>query len=333
MNDSFLRGVNLGGWLILEKWMTPSVFAGTAAIDEWTFMATPGAAERIERHHATFITEADFRWLAEHGVNAVRIPVGYWVLEGDERYVSGVRWLDWAMDMADKYELQVLIDVHGLPGSQNGRDHSGQVGKARWYREAAYRERSVAAVAVIARRYRDRASLWGVQIINEPRTSWAYWTLRRYYRRVYRELVRILRPETAIVISDAFMPRRLSGALRATSHPVILDIHLYHMATPFAKSRSIEWFFAKTRRRGKLLKRLGKTQPIIIGEWSGVISGETMRQIPRERHDELFEQYVALQQEVYSATHGWFYWSYKTEGPDQWNFRAQAGAGRIGLDG
>ena len=31
-----LRGVNLGGWLVLEKWMTPSVFEGLQATDETT---------------------------------------------------------------------------------------------------------------------------------------------------------------------------------------------------------------------------------------------------------------------------------------------------------
>ena len=28
-----LRGVNLGGWLVLEKWMTPSLFEGLQATD------------------------------------------------------------------------------------------------------------------------------------------------------------------------------------------------------------------------------------------------------------------------------------------------------------
>lgn len=311
--------------------MTPSVFVGTAAIDEWTFMGTPGAREKIDEHRRTFITEEDFQWLAEHGVNAVRIPVGYWVLEGDGPYVSGVRYLDWAMDMADKYKLRVLIDVHGLPGSQNGNDHTGRVGKARWYQESRFRERSVAAVAAIARRYRDRVPLWGVQVINEPRTELLYWKLRRYYRRAYQELAQILRPETALVISDAFTPRLLSGTLRATTHPVILDVHLYHMATPFARSRSVEWFFRKTKRRQQLLELLSQKQPVIIGEWSGVISHETLRHIPKDQHDALFAAYVALQQEVYSVTRGWFYWSYKTEGPDQWNFRAQVEAGRIDI--
>ena len=68
MNNTFLRGVNLGGRLLLEKWMTPSLFAGTEAIDEYTFMQTPGAAKKIDEYRRTFITESDFKWLAEHGV-------------------------------------------------------------------------------------------------------------------------------------------------------------------------------------------------------------------------------------------------------------------------
>ena len=48
--------------------MTPSLFAGTGAIDEYTFMQTPGAAKKIDEHRRTFITESDFKWLAEHGV-------------------------------------------------------------------------------------------------------------------------------------------------------------------------------------------------------------------------------------------------------------------------
>ena len=31
----FVKGVNLGNWLVLEKWMSPVVFAGTTAEDEY----------------------------------------------------------------------------------------------------------------------------------------------------------------------------------------------------------------------------------------------------------------------------------------------------------
>lgn len=31
----YIKGVNLGNWLVLEKWMSPGLFAGTTAEDEY----------------------------------------------------------------------------------------------------------------------------------------------------------------------------------------------------------------------------------------------------------------------------------------------------------
>ncbi|KAK3012080.1 hypothetical protein RJ639_011973 [Escallonia herrerae] len=40
----------------------------------------PKKAPRIMRNHwSTFITEDDFRFMSEYGINAVRIPVGWWI--------------------------------------------------------------------------------------------------------------------------------------------------------------------------------------------------------------------------------------------------------------
>jgi glucan 1,3-beta-glucosidase len=77
-----LRGVNLGGWLVLEKWMKPSLFAGLAATDETTWCAELGSAApaRLRAHWDGWITREDFLWIADHGLNAVRIPVGHWIL-------------------------------------------------------------------------------------------------------------------------------------------------------------------------------------------------------------------------------------------------------------
>lgn len=39
---SKLRGVNLGGWLVLEKWMVPDVYGGTEAQDEYSLSLALG---------------------------------------------------------------------------------------------------------------------------------------------------------------------------------------------------------------------------------------------------------------------------------------------------
>lgn len=330
MEHQKLHGVNLGGWLLLEKWMTPKLFSGTGAIDEYTFMTTPDAALKIKQHRDAFITEEDFAWLQTHGINAVRIPIGYWILGGHAPYVAAIERLDWAMDMAAKYNLQVVIDLHGLQGSQNGRDHSGQVGQAQWFSRKDYQNQTIATLVSIAGRYRNHANLWGIQVINEPRLGLLQLTLRGFYRRVYAEMTKVMRPGTHFIFSDAYSPRLLSGAVRAKQgFPVVMDVHLYHMTTLFSQFLSLDWFMNKTARRKRLLARLGRRQQIIIGEWSGVLRHELSRHIPTNRVDEVFSNYVKLQLNTFSVTAGWFYWNYKTQEAGQWNFRSEVEAGLI----
>jgi glucan 1,3-beta-glucosidase len=116
-----VRGVNLGGWFVLEPWITPSIFdaVGGAAIDEWTYSATLGKDEahnRLSNHWSTFITPGDFNAIAGAGMNHVRIPIGYWsVIPIDgEPYVQGAYdKLGEALDWAAGAGLKVMIDLHG----------------------------------------------------------------------------------------------------------------------------------------------------------------------------------------------------------------------------
>src|SRR5215469_12190564 len=59
--SSKLRGVNLGAWLVLEKWMTPDTFRGADAEDEYTLCLGLGdkAKGRLDQHRDTFITASD----------------------------------------------------------------------------------------------------------------------------------------------------------------------------------------------------------------------------------------------------------------------------------
>lgn len=101
-------------------------------IDEYTLTQAMGAnaAEAMEEHYKTFITEEDFAEIASAGLNWVRIPLGYWAIEtlpGDP-YVPKISWTYFlkAVVWARKYGIRILLDVHALPGSQNGWNHSGR---------------------------------------------------------------------------------------------------------------------------------------------------------------------------------------------------------------
>jgi glucan 1,3-beta-glucosidase len=331
MTAKKLHGVNLGGWLILEKWMTPSLFAGTDAQDEYELSRTPEGRERIKRHRRTFIVEEDFKWMKDNGVNAVRIPVGYWALESDDPFISAADELDWAMEMAKKYKLEVIIDLHGLKGSQNGYDHSGRVGRANWCTREEYREATLDSLEALARRYCSYDNLWGLQIINEPKIALFNLKLRRFYKAAYQRLEKTLKPHTHIIFSDAFTPRLLSGSLGKHTNRVVMDVHVYHMATLFSQVMSIGWFMSKLIWRGYLFERLSRTQPIIIGEWSGVMRHDTMRRLPKDEQAVLTRQYIQLQLDIFQDVAGWFYWSYKTSAPGLWNFRSLVEDGTINL--
>lgn len=121
-----LRGVNVGSWLILEKWMTPGVFNG---VPDWVndeyhlcqYLGRGSAEQRLREHWNSWVTEADFAFWARTGLNHVRLPIGYWALDirEGEPWVSG-SW-DYVVKAAGwckKYGLQLMIDLHGAPGSQ-----------------------------------------------------------------------------------------------------------------------------------------------------------------------------------------------------------------------
>ena len=316
----------MGGWLVLERWITPSLFERTAAQDEFSFMQQPDSAEKIKRHRRTFITESDFHWLADNGVNAVRIPVGYWLFEADGPMEPCILHLDWAVEMAEKYGLKVLIDLHAVKGSQNGNDHSGQIGGADWFKNEDYRYETLEILKRIASRYKHSPAVWGIELLNEPKMGLIrFFILKRFYTRAQQELIRVGRPGMHIVFSDGFVPKLFSGALKQSGDlPVAMDIHWYQ----FEKTQ-LRKYFKKITKRSNELRRLHSQQPVIIGEWSGMLSHKTLAGRSNQEQVLLQKQHIEQQLIAYNSALGWFYWTYKTEGNGIWNFRHQVESGNL----
>ena len=326
----FLHGVNLGGWLVLEKWMTPALFKGADAVDEYTFMSQPGAKAKIDQHRREFITEEDFKWLASCGVNAVRIPVGYWILQNDGPYVEGVKYLDWALKTAKKYNIWVLIDLHSAKGSQNGHDNSGRVGKSDWFKSKQYREQTIATLEKLALRYKTAKNLWGIELLNEPKPGLFHFKLRKFYKEAYARMLKVVGTDVKIIFHDAFTPHLLSGAIKGKN--VVMDIHWYQFTVVFPWLYSLRSYFKKVIRRKKMISHLQKRQPVVIGEWSVVLSREILNGRTKSEEREAFKIHAKLQQDAYSEAAGWFYWSYKTEGRGIWNFRSLVEDGMLSLE-
>jgi endoglucanase len=172
-----LKGVNLGNWLLIEMWMLGLGNSGIA--DQYGFEqllirrfgdSTKEHLLDIYREH--YIQDRDFKIIKEFGMNVVRLPFWYALLEEDAHprriKENGWYWLDRAIAMAESHGLYIILDLHGAAGSQNEWDHSGRADYNRLWSEQRYQERTVWLWTQIARRYQFRKSVCGYDLFNEP---------------------------------------------------------------------------------------------------------------------------------------------------------------------
>lgn len=326
-----LRGVNLGGWLAFEKWMTPSLFAGLKAEDEYGFCEELGrtkAAERLKRHRETWITDDDFKWIAAHGLNAVRLPVGYGVVEENPPFITGLDTLDRALRMAKAHGLGVLVDLHGAPGSQNGFDNSGRQGKVGWHLDPENIAHTLRIIEKLAERCSPHDNLIGLELLNEPRWDIPIDTLKTFYKNAYPLVRKHLGKERAVVIHDGFRLNEWNGFMQEPEYVnIVLDTHIYQCFTEEDHKRDMAGQVRMAAERAASLSKV--QQPLIVGEWSCGIPPESLQGRKGFAEDVAVRAYADAQLLSYETTHGWFYWSYKLESPGGWNFRDGVEHGRL----
>ncbi|KAF7345315.1 Glycoside hydrolase [Mycena sanguinolenta] len=255
LNETFnfgadkIRGVNIGGWLVTEPFITPALYqtvqasapSGITVVDEYTLLQAGGQAA-LEDHYKTFITEQDFMQIAAAGLNFVRIPIAYWaieVLEG-EGFLANVSWTYFlkAIQWARKYGLRINVDLHALPGSQNGWNHSGRLGTYNVLygpMGIANAQRSLDYIRIIAEfisqpEYSPVITMFGVT--NEPwGPSITQDILSRYYLQAYNN-VRLASGIGAgngpfVSFHEGFLgPQQWSGFL-PNADRASLDMHTY----------------------------------------------------------------------------------------------------------
>ncbi|KAJ6257695.1 glucan 1,3-beta-glucosidase [Drechslerella dactyloides] len=280
------RGVNLGGWLSLEPFITPSLFAYDASlgiVDEYSLSKYLGkkAAATLEKHYATFVTEQDFKSIADAGLDHVRIPFSYWAVAvyDSDPYVFRVSWryLLRGIEWARKYGLRIKLDLHGLPGSQNSWNHSGrqgQIGFIAGTNGAKNAQRALDIHDQLSKffaqdRYKNIIAFYG--LANEPGNAIPLKDLISWTANAYK-IVRENGVEAAQVFSDSL--RSLTtwqGELQGYSDSLVLDTHEYVIfdnALLSMKHSAKITFACETwteQIEGSMKTGFG---PTMVGEWS-----------------------------------------------------------------
>jgi len=152
--------------------MPPVVDASTLDSIWRTRFGPEGADALWEAFHANWITEEDFRRIAELGFNFVRIPIWYRWFEDDATpfvyHDRGMKHLENAVAWAAAHGLRVLIDLHGAAGGQNPWEHTGTLSRGELFTCATCLERTAALWTHLATRFRDNTTILGYGLLNEP---------------------------------------------------------------------------------------------------------------------------------------------------------------------
>ncbi|KAL9050720.1 MAG: hypothetical protein Q9162_006460 [Coniocarpon cinnabarinum] len=262
--DRPVRGVNVGGWLSLEPFITPSLFNTTSSNmntqyhppypDEWTLSTALGPAAAnglLDKHYSQFVNQSTFEQIRDAGFDHVRIPFPYWAVatyDGDP-YVPHTSWryLLRGIEYARQNGLRVCLDLHSAPGSQNGWNHSGRQGILGWLNgtdgqlnaERTLQIHQQLSAFFAQDRYKGLVTMYG--ILNEPRMYYlnadevVNWTATAIRQLRSSELSN----DTVLVISDGFEPLPfwhsafdaypdiIPNGSNASAQRLLLDSHEY----------------------------------------------------------------------------------------------------------
>lgn len=188
-----LRGVNIGGYLFQEFWMSPTKPSEhvKAEIDIYDYLSQEYGEDRMREliglYQDNYFTEEDFDRLQELGMNVVRLPFWYLnIVDGEGQFLED--WytrFDWFIEEAGKRGIYVILDFHGAPGSQNGSDHSGidgqddKEGASEFFfgdeeTVKANQELFYQIWEALAQRYKGNPVVAGYDLLNEPYCTYRY---------------------------------------------------------------------------------------------------------------------------------------------------------------
>lgn len=258
-----IRGVNIGGWLLLEPYITPSLFEAFRTnddndegipVDEYHFCQYLGkdlAKSRLQSHWSTFYQEQDFANIASQGFNLVRIPIGYWAFHtlDDDPYVSGLQesYLDQAIGWARNNSLKVWVDLHGAAGSQNGFDNSGLRDSYKFLEDSNLAVTTNVLNYILkkysAEEYLD--TVIGIELINEPLGPVLDMDKMKndYLAPAYEYLRNNIKSDQVIIIHDAFQPYNYWDDFMTENDGywgVTIDHHHYQVFASDQLERSID---------------------------------------------------------------------------------------------
>jgi len=135
----YQKGVNLGGWLS-QCW-------------------------HAKEHYETFITKADIKKIAGWGLDHVRLPIDYNLVEEENGIYKeeGFAYIQRAIDWCSECNLNIILDLHKTAGYSfdDGEQEQG------FFEDGQYQERFYRLWEEFARRFGQYKKMLAFELLNE----------------------------------------------------------------------------------------------------------------------------------------------------------------------
>ncbi|KAG8685732.1 hypothetical protein FRC11_010161, partial [Ceratobasidium sp. 423] len=243
-------GVNLGGWLLSEPWMNPDEWeemggercdpcSDCAASELYAhiFSSRPQlmqinsslvkklgqtkADEVFAKHWSTWFTQDNVDTFVAAGLNSVRIPLGFWIVEtlvdrSTEYYPrGGMKWLKKGLRMLKAKGMHVVLDHHALPGVSTPNEmFAGHcTSDVQFYTEKNYRRALIWAgvMTILSHVDPDFSPVFSIEALNEPLKDANKTPGYGDYQKRFVQLVRVIELGLGVKCDDADYSRLFDG--------------------------------------------------------------------------------------------------------------------------
>ena len=270
-NRLILEGVNFGNIFLQESWLSPFAIEplknddGSYQKDKDRNILYPEFGQEdfykgllnnpncgkdnydewFDYYFDCWVNDSDYSLLKELNLNAIRLPV-YWrdFLNDDfsrKDETTAFKYIDKIISDAKENGLYIIFDLHGVPGSQNGFEHSGVTNqKVEFWNNNTYIEAAIDCWKFISQHYSSTrtdlsSTIATYDILNEPTINFRGSTTRKcwdVFDRIY-DAIRAENDNHVITMEGAWTFSNLPNPQEYGWENVQYEYHLYNYGKDF----------------------------------------------------------------------------------------------------
>lgn len=227
--------------------------------------------------------------------------------------------------------MKVWIDLHGVPGSQNGYDSSGHKDTHDW---AGYNnmDDTKKILRYIFNKYGGttyKDTVIGIELVNEPLVGdngVTQDTLSDFYQGAITEIRNTVKSKQNIVLHDGYQSQGAwTGKSYNSGSNLIYDTHLYMLYNDYYKSLDYEGKIKQVCSWGNEISGLNYKE--VVGEFTAAFDANSNSVYTKKISEwsnsdkKKISRFVQAEFNAFEKNYGWFFWNWKMGDSDQWDFQ------------